>query len=456
MQAPFAAMSRSAHNDFRLVSVLAAALWVVGCGEPQPPVAMGSIPGLTVEVGNTESVDLAGYFSDPDGDALGYAAASADEGVATVGVTGATLRVEGVGQGAATVTVTAADPGGLSAEQEFTVTVPNRGPEAAGEMTDAEVFVGEFVEVELAGYFSDPDGDALTYAAASSNEGAVTVAVAGDTLRVEGVGRETVGVTVTATDPGELSATQSFEVTVHSAPAYLVQAVQSWDIQVPVVAGKEALLRVFVRATRRTTEDPASGEGDLLRRRLPETYSVEIDGTSETIPTEVYEGSLAKSLNVAIPASGDRGGSVGRDRHRPRLDDRRRHPRLQADPEERRAGPGGGGRARVRTHRHSVPVHRGSRFVGAGPCRRHGIGGGGARTPPRHLRSDSDRGDERRGPRPRRDRHRELVPRADLDPCDSGRRERIGILDGHYSYRESRWLRRVARHLFGLHPARQG
>ena len=208
-------MSLSARRGFRLVWVLvAAALWAAGCGEPQPPVPVGSIPGLTIEVGNTESVALAGYFSDPDGDALTYAAVSADEGVATVGVTGATLRVAGVGQGAATVTVTATDPGGLPATQEFSVTVPNRAPEAVGEMPDAEVFVGDSVEVALAGHFSDPDGDALTYSAVSADEGVATVGVTGATLRVAGVGQGAATVTVTATDPGGLPATQEFSVTV--------------------------------------------------------------------------------------------------------------------------------------------------------------------------------------------------------------------------------------------------
>ena len=267
---------------------------------------MGRIPALTVEVGNTESVDPAGYFSDPDGDSLIYTATSSDPGVATVAVSGATVQVTAVAAGNATVTVTASDPGGLSADQTFAVTVPNRPPVAVGRIPDAETFVGESVEIALAGYFDDPDGDALTYAAASSNEGAVTVAVAGDTLRVEGVGRtglrRTVKVTITASDAGELSATQSCAVAVHSAPAYVVQAVQSWDYPVPVVAEKEVLLRVFVRAIRATTEKlpPATA---TFYVDGSETYSVEIDGTSETIPTEVDEGSLAKSLNVTIPDS---------------------------------------------------------------------------------------------------------------------------------------------------------
>ena len=84
--------------------------------------------------------------------------------------------------------------------------------------------------------------------------------------------------------------------------AYLVQAVQSLGRPVSVVAEKEALLRVFVTATRPTTETlpPATA---TFYVDSSETYSVEIDGTSEPIPTEIVEGSLDRSLNVTIPDS---------------------------------------------------------------------------------------------------------------------------------------------------------
>ena len=107
-------------------ALVAIATWAVGCGdgEPQPPVATGSIPALTVEVGNTESVDLAGYFSDADGNILTYTATSSDPGVATAAVSGTAVQVTAVAGGSTTVTVTAPDPGGLSADQDFAVTVP--------------------------------------------------------------------------------------------------------------------------------------------------------------------------------------------------------------------------------------------------------------------------------------------------------------------------------------------
>ena len=109
------------------VSVLVAvAAWVVGCGagesEPRPPVALGSIPDLTVEVGSTESTGLAGYFSDPDGDELSYEASSSSTEVATVAISGDVVAVAGVTSGSAEITVTASD-GSLSASQDFTASI---------------------------------------------------------------------------------------------------------------------------------------------------------------------------------------------------------------------------------------------------------------------------------------------------------------------------------------------
>ncbi|MCY3942728.1 MAG: hypothetical protein OXG18_03055 [Gemmatimonadetes bacterium] len=196
---------------------VAVASWVAGCGDPQPPVAVGSMPELTVHVGSTESVDLAGYFSDEDGDVLAYSATTSDAGVATASVSGSAVMVSGVSQGIDTVTVTATDPGELSVVQTFTVTVPNRAPEAGEPIEDIEVFLGEDAQVDVSGNFSDPDGDTLSYAATTSDPGVATVSVSGNAVLVSGVSEGRADVRVTATDPGGLSATQAFTVTARSA-----------------------------------------------------------------------------------------------------------------------------------------------------------------------------------------------------------------------------------------------
>ena len=94
------------------------------------PRPVGTIPDWTVTPGGRSAVDAEPYFEDPDGDDLGYSAASSDTTVATAHVSGSEVALEARGPGDATVTVTAADPEGLAATQAFTVTVPARPPVA--------------------------------------------------------------------------------------------------------------------------------------------------------------------------------------------------------------------------------------------------------------------------------------------------------------------------------------
>ena len=90
---------------------------------PAPPAAVGSMPDQAVEAGSSVTVDASGYFRDPNGDALTYAASSSDGRVAEATVSTSSVMVTGVGPGTATVTVTATDPGGLSGTQGFGVVV---------------------------------------------------------------------------------------------------------------------------------------------------------------------------------------------------------------------------------------------------------------------------------------------------------------------------------------------
>ena len=196
------------------------------------PVASGTIPGATVAVGDSVVLDLTPYFSDPDGDTLVFRAVSSDVSVATASVSGSMVTTRGVAKGTATVTVTATDPEGLSASQSFTVTVPNRAPEVSDPIPDAEVFVGETVDVDLSDHFADPDGDDLVYAATSSDEGVATASASGASLSVAGVGQGTATVTVTATDPEGLSAEQSFTVTVPNRAPEVSDSIPDADVHV--------------------------------------------------------------------------------------------------------------------------------------------------------------------------------------------------------------------------------
>lgn len=86
--------------------------------------------------------------------------------------------------------------------------------------------------------------------------------------------------------------------------AYLTQAVQSSDFPVPLIAGREALLRVFVVASR-----PGSAGIPMIRATFyldgVESHAVDIPGSGTPIPTEIEHArsSLERSARALIPGS---------------------------------------------------------------------------------------------------------------------------------------------------------
>ena len=106
--------------------------------------------------------------------------------------------------------------GGRSRMATTVPSVANRSPAAVGTLADQVLHVDGRAVVEVAGAFRDPDGDPLTYEAASSAPPVATVAVSGSTLTVRALAAGTATVTVTATDAGgsNTAATVAFRVTV--------------------------------------------------------------------------------------------------------------------------------------------------------------------------------------------------------------------------------------------------
>ena len=97
----------------------------------------------------------------------------------------------------------------------MTVLPVNDAPEAVGVIPDQTLEEGGGpLTVDLTPYFTDVDGDALSYAAVSSDESAVTVTVAGATLTLSPFVTGTATVTVTASDPNGLTAVRTFGVSV--------------------------------------------------------------------------------------------------------------------------------------------------------------------------------------------------------------------------------------------------
>ncbi len=232
-----------------LVAATLAALSGTACGDgatgptPTPnraPLPNGSVPVQTVTVGQTTTLDLAGYFTDPDGDALTYAAASSHIEIASVSVAGSVLAIVGVAKGATTITVTASDDDGATAQQAFDVTVPNQPPTSVDTIPAVTVAVDSTATVDAAAYFSDPDGDGLVYTASSSDSSRVTVSVTGSAVAIAGVAKGAVTVTVTASDSNDATAQQAFAVTVPNRPPEPVDTIPAVTVAVDSTATVDA------------------------------------------------------------------------------------------------------------------------------------------------------------------------------------------------------------------------
>ena len=99
----------------------------------------------------------------------------------------------------------------------MTVTPANRAPAAVGSVSAQTLTAGASATIDLTSAFTDPDSDALTYGATSSNTAVATVSVSGSVLTISAVAAGNATVTATATDPGGLSASHAIAVTVVDA-----------------------------------------------------------------------------------------------------------------------------------------------------------------------------------------------------------------------------------------------
>ncbi len=450
----------SGGRSMRAAAVAGLLAWTTGCDKSVEPLTVGSVPAVNMLIGDTGFVAVSAYFDDPDGDPLSYGAVSSDRVVVTASVSGDTVRLAATRRGGAAVTVTATDPGGLSAQQSFAVEVadPQRAilaafyestggdgwqrrdnwltdaplrqwyglgtdvhgwvtsirmrrngltgrlpaelgdlprlrvlslirnglggpiPAELGKLADLRVLdlrdnrltgrippeLGELPRLaslwlpvnRLEGPIPAELGSLATLQQLNLSGNRLSGPIPGalgnlaslDALSVSGndlsgaLPPETgmlrqlayLRVSHNAELAGELSAELTALTRLEAltaggtdlcAPsdsaflawletvreprvrmcgfeppaAYLVQSVQSRDFPVPLVAGKEALLRVFVTAS------VATGEGippvrAHFHRGGSRTYTATIPGKSTAIPTEVDEGSLAKSANAKIPA----------------------------------------------------------------------------------------------------------------------------------------------------------
>ena len=176
----------------------------------------GSLSRVNLTVaGGAQTVDLSSSFSDPDGDTLSFTASSSHTMYATVSVSGSTLTITPVAEGASDISVTAND-GTTSTTASFLASIGNSAP--TGSLSDVTLTVaGGAQTIDLSSSISDADGEVITFTASSSQTSYVTVSVSGSTLTITPVAEGSSTISVTADDTSGGKTTVTFTATV-SAP----------------------------------------------------------------------------------------------------------------------------------------------------------------------------------------------------------------------------------------------
>ena len=222
------------------------------------PEARDEIPAFDLDPGHAAELNVVPFFGDPDGDALNYAATTSDPDVATASATDSTIAVTAVAPGTATLTVTARDPEGLEVSQSAGITVRtpvNRSPVAVGSIPGRFLAPGAVAVFDVSRYFGDPDGDSLAYTAGTSMPQVATAAISGDTVTIAGVATGDAVVTITAGDPGGLTATQQVEV--HVDDGYFVDdfdtnaSLENWVVADAGAEARDSVLHLTNRRENR-------------------------------------------------------------------------------------------------------------------------------------------------------------------------------------------------------------
>lgn len=186
------------------------------------PVVENALNDLSLTTGfGSQTIDVATVFTDPDGNELILAVSSADEAVATASLSGTTLTITEKGKGSTTITLTADDQLGGTAQDEFSITISaaaNQTPTVSNPLADLELVEGFGTEnVDISNVFADADGDNLTITASSTNNAVATVSISGNSLVITEQAKGDTTITLTADDGKGGTVTDQFNLKI-SAP----------------------------------------------------------------------------------------------------------------------------------------------------------------------------------------------------------------------------------------------
>ncbi|MFD2573863.1 putative Ig domain-containing protein [Spirosoma soli] len=274
------------------------------------PTVVNAISSQTATVGQPFVLNLASTFADQETpNSLSLSVSGLPAGLSLVGTTlSGTPSVSGI----STVMLTATDPGSLSVSTSFVLTVSpasvvNTAPTVVNAISSQTATVGQSYSISLAGSFTDQETpNSLTLLASGLPTGLTLVGTTlSGTPSVSGIST----VVLTATDPGSLSVSTSFVLTVSPAPLVntaptLVNAISSQTATVGVVYSLNLANTFTDQETPNSLSLSASGLPaglSLVGTTLSGTPSV--SGVSTLTLTATDPGSLSASTSFVLTVS---------------------------------------------------------------------------------------------------------------------------------------------------------
>ncbi|KOY84815.1 hypothetical protein AD998_00425 [bacterium 336/3] len=162
------------------------------------------------------TINLVGAFTDPEGQTMTYTASTSISGIVNPSVLGNILTLNIIGAGTTNVTVEATDLAGCKRSQSFQIVI-NRPPVVVQGISNQTLIYAEnpFVINDLAALFTDPDGNAMTYALDANPVGVVVMDRTGNQVSFNPSDINTTIITITANDGRGGNTSTNFTITVN-------------------------------------------------------------------------------------------------------------------------------------------------------------------------------------------------------------------------------------------------
>lgn len=193
-------------------------------GAPLEPVMLNASSAPVV-------MDVSPHFSDPEGETLSFDATVSPAGIVGVAWQGSKITLDPTWPGSATVTLVASDPHDAGVEASFVVEVINEPPSVVSAPLSVEmVGGGTRSRVVLTNYFSEPEGQPLSFTATTSDSSVVTMVISDAVGSLFPIGAGQATVEVIAADP--FNAVAAFPISVNVA-----SGVENEESVVPLTFG---------------------------------------------------------------------------------------------------------------------------------------------------------------------------------------------------------------------------